>query len=162
MPITEASVLEAQVREPEEVEVLQAVGAQCRLVMAGSDTDGTWCLMDYTAPPGFAGPPLHFHRNTAEMFYVLEGELTMQVGSELKTLRPGGVAIVPPETLHKFFNRSDKPARFLGQASPSGIDELIREQMEMARREGQWPLKDMRPVRELQRRYDSYPPEELR
>lgn len=56
----------------------------------------------------------HAHRHT-EAFYVLEGELTFEVGSERETitLGAGGFVAVPPGVAHSFRTAGCNPARWL-------------------------------------------------
>jgi len=42
----------------------------------------------------------HFHKRTAEIYYVLEGELELVIGGEKKRLKAEEFAVVPPETVH--------------------------------------------------------------
>ena len=44
--------------------------------------------------PSFGGPPLH-HHDFDETFYVIEGELTFQLGDELFTKKAGELAFAP-------------------------------------------------------------------
>jgi quercetin dioxygenase-like cupin family protein len=67
------------------------------------------------ARPG-AGP--HFHREHADSFYVLEGELAVLVRDEEHLVGPGGCACAPPGVVHGF--RSTSPARFLNFHTPDG------------------------------------------
>jgi mannose-6-phosphate isomerase-like protein (cupin superfamily) len=76
-------------------------------------TGGAFCLIDYTAGPDFPGPPPHVHHETVDSFYILEGELTVRIGDETRTLGAGSFALVPPETVHTFSNPGDRPVRFL-------------------------------------------------
>jgi len=73
----------------------------------------------------FCGPPPHVHHETADMFFVLEGELTMRLGEETLTLGPGSFVLVPPETVHTFWNPSDRPVRFLSLMSPGGFEQYF-------------------------------------
>lgn len=68
-----------------------------------------------SARPG-AGP--HLHRQHADSFYVLEGELAVLVQGEEHLLGPGGCACAPPGVVHGF--RSTSPARFLNFHTPDG------------------------------------------
>ena len=52
-------------------------------------------------PPDFA-PPLHLHRDTAEAFYVLEGEYLMYVKDRQQLCPPGTFVYVPRDTPHTF------------------------------------------------------------
>ena len=60
-----------------------------------------------------AGP--HVHHEHTDAFYVLEGELTFEIGSGAETVAvgAGGFVAVPPQVAHAFRNASDRPARWL-------------------------------------------------
>jgi quercetin dioxygenase-like cupin family protein len=62
-------------------------------------------LIFVAMPPG-DGPDWHQH-DYAELFLVLEGEATFEVGDERGTVRAGQLAIAPPHTPHRF--RNDGP-----------------------------------------------------
>jgi quercetin dioxygenase-like cupin family protein len=65
--------------------------------------------------PGRAGADLHVHREHSDLFYVLEGELTVRLGPEGRevTVPAGSVARVPPNVVHGFRNASDADVRYL-------------------------------------------------
>jgi len=67
-----------------------------------------------------AGP--HVHNRHTHAFYVIEGELTLEVGrkSESITVSPGGLVAVPPGVAHAFRNDGDRPARWLTIHAPDG------------------------------------------
>jgi mannose-6-phosphate isomerase-like protein (cupin superfamily) len=69
-------------------------------------------VIESTMAAAAKGPPLHTHAFN-ETFYVLEGELTFQLGDELTLVGAGGVAFAPRGTPHTLANRSEAPARFL-------------------------------------------------
>lgn len=56
----------------------------------------------------------HVHEHT-EAFYVLEGELTFQVGAERQTITigAGGFVATPSGVAHSFCTAGDQPARWL-------------------------------------------------
>jgi len=65
-----------------------------------------------------AGEPVaasHVHHEHTDAFYVLEGELTFEIGREPETITvsSGGFVAVPPEVAHSLRNDSDRPARWL-------------------------------------------------
>ena len=78
-------------------------------------------MIDSRVPAGFPGPPLHRH-DFDETFYVLEGELTFQLGDELLTKREGELAFVPRGAAHTLANRADSPARYLIVCTPAGFE----------------------------------------
>lgn len=60
----------------------------------------------------------HFHRHARQFFYVLAGELTMEVEGRCHTLPSGhGIEIAPGEW-HQAGNRSSEDVRFLVISAP--------------------------------------------
>jgi quercetin dioxygenase-like cupin family protein len=71
-----------------------------------------------------AGP--HLHRQHADSFYVLEGELALLLHGSEHVLGPGACACAPPGVVHGF--RSTSPARFLNFHTPdAGFANNLRE-----------------------------------
>ena len=99
----------------------------------GDDTAGSLFLSETTIDPGFAGPPLHRHERLHDMFFVLDGVLTMRLGDETHELGPGTFVCVPPGLAHAFSNASDAPVRFLNFNTPAGWEEYMRELGEAAK-----------------------------
>ena len=91
------------------------------------DTGGSFYLGEVVIEPGFAGPPPHIHERLHDMFYVLDGTLTLRLGDETLELAPGSFACVPPGTVHTFSNRSDQPVRFLNFNTPGGWENYMRD-----------------------------------
>jgi hypothetical protein len=60
------------------------LGAIC---LAGADTGGAFCLLDVSLAPGI-GVPRHTHTREDETYYVLSGELEVEVGDQSFLLRP--------------------------------------------------------------------------
>ena len=67
----------------------------------------------YSAGEQVAGP--HVHHEHTDAFYVLEGELTFEIGREPQTITvfAGGFVAAPPGVAHSFRNDSGRPARWL-------------------------------------------------
>jgi quercetin dioxygenase-like cupin family protein len=116
----------------------------------GEDTGGALGVVDYTAAPGFLGPPPHFHREITDIFYVLEGTLTFAVGDETVEATPGTFVLVPPGVVHTFSNQGSEPARFLGLVSPAGFERYFEE---LADAVGDGPL-DPAVAAEISSKYD--------
>jgi mannose-6-phosphate isomerase-like protein (cupin superfamily) len=83
-------------------------------------------VADYTAPPGFPGPPLHIHTEFDEVFLVLSGTLTMRVGEDVHEIEPGGTAFVAGSTPHTFANAGGDPLRFVAICAPGGFEDYFR------------------------------------
>jgi mannose-6-phosphate isomerase-like protein (cupin superfamily) len=69
----------------------------------------------------------HVHREHTDAFYVLEGRLTFEVGSDTVTVTAGEFVAVPPNVPHSFRAGAEAPARWLTIHTPdSGFAEFIR------------------------------------
>jgi mannose-6-phosphate isomerase-like protein (cupin superfamily) len=120
------------------------------VIVGGEDTDGHLGLVDETLSPEFDGPPLHVHPAFDELFYVFAGELTFQVGDELKTVAAGDWLLAPRGTPHTFANHSGQPARALIAVTPAGFERYFRlVQAELAGTEPPAEALGPRPVTEL-------------
>lgn len=64
----------------------------------------------------------HIHDEHTDAFYVLEGELTFEIGREAETVvvGAGGFVAVPPGVAHSFGTSGDRPARWLTIHAPDG------------------------------------------
>jgi quercetin dioxygenase-like cupin family protein len=92
-----------------------------RVLLRSEETDGRIALIESTMPAGAAGPPLHTHAFD-ETFFVLEGELTFQVGGEVRVARAGEVAFALGGVPHALANQSAGAARFLVIFAPAGFE----------------------------------------
>jgi quercetin dioxygenase-like cupin family protein len=74
----------------------------------------------YSAGQQVAGP--HIHHEHTDAFYVLEGELTFEIGRQLRmlTIAQGGFIAAPPGVAHSFRTVGDRPARWLTIHAPDG------------------------------------------
>ena len=90
---------------------------------AGAETGHTFSQIETDDPHG-SGPPLHLHHNEDETFYVLEGEVTVQVGDERIDLNAGDYLFGPRGIAHAYIVRSER-ARMLVTASPGGVEEVF-------------------------------------
>lgn len=70
--------------------------------------------------PHREGADLHIHRRHTDLFYVLEGELTVRLGpeDELVPVPAGTLVRVPPLVVHGFRNGSDAELRYLNLHAP--------------------------------------------
>lgn len=82
------------------------------------ETDHVFIVEHDNLLPG--GPPLHFHLEQEEWFYVMEGEVVFQVGEKRVRLGPGESVLAPRKVPHGFTGGSEKPAKMLIAFSPAG------------------------------------------
>ena len=125
--------MDALLHGPGEGEHHDAGPAQIFIKADGEHTGGSFYLAESTLAPGFAGPPPHRHRRIHDMFYVLEGTLTLLLGEETVEAGRGSFACVPPGVLHTFRNDSDGPVRLLNLNTPAGFEHYMRDLAEAAR-----------------------------
>ena len=118
--------MRAVVHRPGEGELI-AGPSSVTIKATAEDTAGSFYLGEALIQPGFAGPPPHVHERLHDMFYVLEGALTLRLGDETLELLPGSFACVAPGTVHTFSNRSERPARFLNFNTPGGWENYMRD-----------------------------------
>jgi quercetin dioxygenase-like cupin family protein len=112
--------------KPAEGRTIAVVGDVYRFLAVGEDTDGKYALWEAAVPPG-GGPPPHVHSREEEGFYVLEGEITFQIGGERLVAGAGTFANMPVGTPHSFRNESDRPARMLISVAPAGLERMFFE-----------------------------------
>jgi quercetin dioxygenase-like cupin family protein len=91
------------------------------VLLWSEQSDGHISLTESTMPAGAKGPPLHTHAFD-EAFFVLEGQLTIQLGDELTTAGVGELAFARGGVPHTLANRSDAAARFLIICTPAGFE----------------------------------------
>ncbi len=63
-------------------------------------------------------PPLHIHKDTEQIFYILEGEGVLEVGKKgsqtyTETVFPGEVVRIPPRTYHTVHCQGEKTLKYL-------------------------------------------------
>ena len=118
---------------------------------ASGQTGGLAALAEVRLPPLTAGPDLHVHANEDEMFFVLEGVMTVQVGSLLRELAAGGLAWGARGIPHAFANRAKDPLRIMIMWIPGGAEGLFEEMRDYLHRAGGAP--DRQVVADIQARY---------
>lgn len=69
----------------------------------------------------------HYHDRARQFFYVLGGELTMEVEGNLHRLEKSEGIEIPPGAKHQARNASAEPVRFLVISSPSTRGDRIDE-----------------------------------
>jgi mannose-6-phosphate isomerase-like protein (cupin superfamily) len=64
------------------------------------------------------GPPVHMHREHADTFVLLDGELAVQIGDEQRTLDKDMVWSAPPGVVHGYRHEGTDEVRFLNIHAP--------------------------------------------
>jgi mannose-6-phosphate isomerase-like protein (cupin superfamily) len=102
-------------------------GSEIVIKAGGAETADTCFISESTLAAGFPGPPPHTHERLHDMFYVLDGVLTVLIGDEDVEVGPGTFVCVPPGVVHTFRNASDEPVRVLNFNTPAGWEHYMRD-----------------------------------
>lgn len=111
--------------DSDSVEHYLFLGAIITIVTDDTTTDGALTVTEIDAPPKYENN-LHTHPPN-ELFYVLEGEMTLYVDEHPYHLTPGMTGFVPANRPHGFRVIGDKPLHVLAIFAPAGMAEFFRE-----------------------------------
>ena len=105
-----------------------AFGSPHRFKAAAHDTAGRFDFLTMEMAPR-TGPPLHYHEEQDDTFYVLEGLLTVQAGEEILDLAPGDFLSIPPRMAHTFDNlhNGEDLVRTINVMTPGGLFPAIED-----------------------------------
>ena len=95
-------------------------GSLLTFLATGEDTQGQFALIELVARKGNVPPP-HVHHREDEIFYLLEGELTVSVGDRIIKATPGTMVFLPRNLQHSFTIDSEQ-ARMLVLLTPAGFE----------------------------------------
>ena len=105
--------------------------------LRGEQTGGRYALVDFTLASDGHGPPPHKHETFDEIYHVLDGTLTVTIGSEQHTAPAGSSIFIPRGVVHTFVNNGDVPARFLFLMSPGGFERCFDDLAAVMARDGE-------------------------
>jgi quercetin dioxygenase-like cupin family protein len=83
-----------------------------------ADTNGECTLVEVELADG-GGVGLHYHKTYIEKFDCVEGEIQVQLGKKIHTIKAGESATAEKNIHHLFRNRSGKTAKFLCELRPA-------------------------------------------
>jgi quercetin dioxygenase-like cupin family protein len=110
------------VLSPEEGETVWLRKLGIRFMVGGEETGSNFALVEHPIGPRALAAPMHTHRHEDEYTYVLEGEIGVQIGEEVRIAQPGDLVFKPRGVPHAFWNAGDAPARALEIISPAGFE----------------------------------------
>lgn len=99
----------------------------------GAESGGSYSISEWWLEPRTKGPGTHQHPED-DIFYVLDGTMSVLVGDQWHEAPKGSFVLVPANTPHDFENRTDARAGMLNVSAPGdfekempGIAEWFRE-----------------------------------
>jgi mannose-6-phosphate isomerase-like protein (cupin superfamily) len=141
----------------EEGEARWWFGGLATIKATGKETGGHYTLVEVLNAEGEG--PLHVHYREDEGFWILEGQLTFEVGEETIKAGPGSFVFGPKDVPHRYTVDSG-PARLLYILSPAGFEEFVYATSEPAKErtlppapEGPPSEAEMEQLRALARQY---------
>jgi quercetin dioxygenase-like cupin family protein len=120
--------------------------ALAEIKATAQDTGGQMTIVEVTEPAG-AEAPLHVHYRDDEGFWILEGDVTFEVGDETIEASAGDFVFGPRNIPHRF-TVGDKGCRMLFILVPGGIEDVIRATSEPASSRTLPPAADEEPTAE--------------
>ena len=100
-------------------------GSLMTFLATGEDTQGQFALIEAVQRKGNVPPP-HIHHREDEIFYVLEGELTVSVSDRTIKATPGTMVFLPRNVPHSFTIDSEQ-GRMLILLTPAGFEGWFKE-----------------------------------
>jgi mannose-6-phosphate isomerase-like protein (cupin superfamily) len=81
-------------------------------------------IIEEIVPPG-ASEHRHHHLHARQFFYVIEGELSIEIAGTHLHFNPGEGVEIAPGQAHQVMNRSTAPVRFLVTSQPPSHGDRI-------------------------------------
>jgi len=100
-------------------------GHQVIFLQTGVETSGELLQIEYVVPSReepLQYIPLHFHHVAEECFETLSGRLGVITGDKTRKriLEAGESIVIPPDTVHAFWNAAGEELRFITDIRPAG------------------------------------------
>jgi mannose-6-phosphate isomerase-like protein (cupin superfamily) len=86
------------------------------------ETAEKYSVSEWWLEPNSEGPGAHQHEDQDQIFYVLEGTITLLIEDKWINAEKGTFIRIPRNTLHTFANRTDKKAGMLNFDIPGGFE----------------------------------------
>src|SRR5262245_24558524 len=137
--------------QPSEGETVSLGTLTTTVKVPSTATYGAVALVEHTLAPGFLGAPPHCHQREDEISYVLEGELTVQIGDQIEVVSAGTYILKPRGIMHTFWNAGTIPVRFLEIIAPGGVENYFAARAKLITTAGP---PDMAAIAALQEQFD--------
>jgi quercetin dioxygenase-like cupin family protein len=125
---------------------MSAPGRFAALKLLGAETSGSIMLFEETVPAGTKSL-YHLHRDSDEVAWVLDGEITFQIGDEVSVGGPGTCAFFPRNVPHAWKSTGRDTGRVVFLYTPAHAGGYVEELLHRA-----GPMNDAE-RKELRERY---------
>jgi quercetin dioxygenase-like cupin family protein len=115
-----------QIIKPGKGKHVNMIGDILSIYLTKNETNGTFSILEDRVYPG-GGPPSHIQTREFEAFYILEGELDLNIDGKKVIAKTGTVINIPPNIVHNFKNNTNSIVRILVIISPAGLEQLFEE-----------------------------------
>lgn len=105
-------------------------GSLAVIKATAADTGGQMTIVEITEPPG-AEAPLHVHHREDEGFWILEGDVTFEVGDTTIEAHTGDYVFGPRDIPHRY-TVGDAGCRMLFIFTPGGFEGVVIGMSELA------------------------------
>jgi len=122
--VTKMATQTTPVHSRSDAEAIAFLGEVCAIRLTSGQTGGAVGVIEHLLPHGLA-TPLHLHAREHELFYVLEGQITVWTDGERNEATTGDVVWLPRGGAHAFRVDSER-ARVLGLSVPGGHEQFFR------------------------------------
>ena len=103
-----------------------APGRFAALKLVGNETNESIMMFEETVPAGTKSL-FHLHRDSDEVAWVLEGEITFKIGNEVTVGGPGTCAFLPRNVPHAWKNSGSETGRVLFLYTPASAGGYVEE-----------------------------------
>jgi quercetin dioxygenase-like cupin family protein len=121
----DTQVLEAIATRRGEGEARWWFAALAEIKVTADQTGGLLTIVEITEPPN-AAAPLHVHHREDESFWILEGDVTLEVGDTTIEAQTGDFAFAPRDIPHRYTVGAGG-CRMLFIMTPGGFEGLVRD-----------------------------------
>jgi mannose-6-phosphate isomerase-like protein (cupin superfamily) len=87
----------------------------------GAETADRYSISEWSLEPHTQGPGAHSHPED-DVFYVIEGTMSVRVGEQWTDAPEGSFVLVPGGTVHDFENRTGERAAILNVSVPGAFE----------------------------------------
>ncbi len=106
------------------METSKFFGMENRVLLTASDTKGAVGVIDICLQPG-AGTPLHTNTREALIWYVMDGQVTLQTERGPIEVAAGSASFLPKGSTHRFENLTGTSTRALLVCIPGGFEGFL-------------------------------------